>query len=429
MSSRTMQHFRPNYRPEVSRAEFISHFSPTHSEEAFHFMNTMRSRGELCDVVLLAADHRISAHRLVLASCSPYFHAMFTSELIESRQREIEIQGVYPDALELLVEFSYTARVQVSEDNVQALLSASCLLQLTGVRDACAEFLKNQLHPSNCLGIRSFADAHTCLELLESSNRFALQHFVDVCQTEEFMFLPLSEMMGLISNNELNVQSEEEVYSAALGWVKFDLENRRQYLGEILPHVRLPLLSREFLMTRVENEDLVREVPCCKDLLIEAMKYHLFPEQRSVLQNERMKHRKSSGQVPILFAIGGSSLFAIHSECECYDPRIGLWRMVTPMTTKRARVGVGIVNSRIYAAGGYDGYSDLATVEVYSPQNNCWLTLSSMGTCRSSLGMAVLDGLLYALGGYDGASCLNSVERYDPLSMQWTSVAAMSSKR
>lgn len=40
---------------------------------------------------------------------------------------------------------------------LQVLLPASSLLQMGPVRDACCKFLLRQLHPSNCLGIRSFA--------------------------------------------------------------------------------------------------------------------------------------------------------------------------------------------------------------------------------------------------------------------------------
>lgn len=425
-----MQQFRATSHQEM-RVEFISHFSPTHTEEAFCCMKIMRSKCELCDVNLLVGEpqRRIAAHRLVLASCSPYFQAMFTSELIESRQRDIMLQGVDADAIELLVDFAYTARIQVSEDNVQALLPASSLSQLTSVKDACCEFLKNQLHPSNCLGIRAFADTHTCVDLLESSHRFALQHFLQVSQTEEFMLLSVEQVLDLISNSDVNVENEEQVYNAVINWVKFDVDNRREFVRDLLPFVRLPLLTRECLMTRVESEELIRNTPDCKDLLIEAMKYHLLPEQRSVLQSPRTVSRKPTGQVPILFAIGGGSLFAIHSECECYDPRIDRWCMVTPMSTKRARVGVGTVCGRIYAVGGYDGSNDLATVEAYCPQSNQWLSVPSMGTRRSCLGVAVLNGLIYAIGGYDGASCLNSVERFDPLTAQWTSVAAMNTRR
>ena len=45
-------------------------------------------------------------------------------------------------------------QVGMTEENVQFLLPAANLLQLTDVRDACCDFLQAQLHPTNCLGIR-----------------------------------------------------------------------------------------------------------------------------------------------------------------------------------------------------------------------------------------------------------------------------------
>lgn len=43
---------------------------------------------------------------------------------------------------------------------LQVLLPASSLLQIHSVREACCKFLLRQLHPSNCLGIRSFAGTY-----------------------------------------------------------------------------------------------------------------------------------------------------------------------------------------------------------------------------------------------------------------------------
>ncbi len=57
----------------------ISHNSKRHYHDSFVSMNRMRQRGLLCDIVLHVANKEIKAHKVVLASCSPYFHAMFTS--------------------------------------------------------------------------------------------------------------------------------------------------------------------------------------------------------------------------------------------------------------------------------------------------------------------------------------------------------------
>ncbi|KAF5920301.1 hypothetical protein HPG69_007607 [Diceros bicornis minor] len=458
----------------------VSHNSKRHYHDAFVAMSRMRQRGLLCDIVLHVAAKEIRAHKVVLASCSPYFHAMFTSkyhplpsdEMSESRQTHVTLHDIDPQALDQLVQFAYTAEIVVGEGNVQTLLPAASLLQLNGVRDACCKFLLSQLDPSNCLGIRGFADTHSCSDLLKAAHRYVLQHFVDVAKTEEFMLLPLKQVLELVSSDSLNVPSEEDVYRAVLSWVKHDVDARRQHVPRLMKCVRLPLLSRDFLLGHVDAESLVRHHPDCKDLLIEALKFHLLPEQRGVLGTSRTRPRRCEGAGPVLFAVGGGSLFAIHGDCEAYDTRSDRWHVVASMSTRRARVGVAAVGNRLYAVGGYDGTSDLATVESYDPVTNTWQPEVSMGTRRSCLGVAALHGLLYAAGGYDGASCLNretqvslhdypaqdsspamgrtgpgarttflpllkvsggpdahSAERYDPLMGAWTSVAAMSTRR
>ena len=62
----------------------------------------------------------------------------------------------------------------------QTLLPAANILQMTEVRDACCEFLQSQLHPSNCIGIKAFADLHACTDLLNYAQTYTEQHFVYV---------------------------------------------------------------------------------------------------------------------------------------------------------------------------------------------------------------------------------------------------------
>lgn len=61
---------------------------------------------------------------------------------------------------------------------LKVLLPASNFLQLEFVRDACVKFLQKQLNPSNCLGIRAFADLHNCMELVSSSKAYTNQQFL-----------------------------------------------------------------------------------------------------------------------------------------------------------------------------------------------------------------------------------------------------------
>ena len=47
-------------------------------------------------------------------------------------------------------------------------------------------------------------------------------------------------------------------------------------IGQLLQYVRLPLLDQEYLVSNVEESALVKSNSFCKDILIEAMKYHLL---------------------------------------------------------------------------------------------------------------------------------------------------------
>jgi kelch-like protein 17 (actinfilin) len=111
-----------------------------------------------------------------------------------------------------------------------------------------------------------------------------------------------------------------------------------------MKNVRLPLVAREFLTTAVDSEPLVRRDSECRELL---------PEQRASLSSSRTQQRKPDGARPYLFAVGGGSLFAIHSECESYNPRTDRWMPVAPMLYRRSRSGVTALGRLLYVVGGY----------------------------------------------------------------------------
>lgn len=105
---------------------------------------------QLCDVSLRVGNSVTKAHRLVLASSSPYFYAMFNGKFIrqknvwvsfflhiylircfcisthaddmaEKLQSEVELHDVDIGALQLLVEYSYTGQVHITDENVQVM--------------------------------------------------------------------------------------------------------------------------------------------------------------------------------------------------------------------------------------------------------------------------------------------------------------------
>lgn len=403
----------------------LSHTSEKHPKVTLTELNVLRRHRELCDVVLNVGGRKIFAHRVILSACSPYFRAMFTGELEESRQTEVTIRDIDENAMELLIDFCYTSHIIVEESNVQTLLPAACLLQLAEIQDICCEFLKRQLDPTNCLGIRAFADTHSCRELLRIADKFTQHNFQEVVtESEEFLLLPVGQLVDIICSDELNVRSEEQVFNAVMAWLKYNVADRRQHLSQVLQHVRLPLLSPKFLVGTVGSDLLVRSDEACRDLVDEAKNYLLLPQERPLMQGPRTRPRKPTRRGEVLFAVGGWCSGDAIASVERFDPQTNDWKMVAPMSKRRCGVGVAVLNDLLYAVGGHDGQSYLNSIERYDPQTNQWsCDVAPTTSCRTSVGVAVLDGFLYAVGGQDGVQCLNHVERYDPKENKWSKVS------
>ncbi|KAL7885709.1 hypothetical protein AOLI_G00060040 [Acnodon oligacanthus] len=397
-----------------------------HAEQTFRKMETYLQHKQLCDVLLIAGDHKIPAHRLVLSAVSDYFAAMFTNDVREAKQEEIKMEGVDPDALRSLVHFAYTGVLELKEETIESLLAAACLLQLSQVIEVCCNFLMKQLHPSNCLGIRSFADAQGCMDLLNVAHSYTMEHFLEVIQNQEFLLLPTMEIVKLLASDDINVPDEETIFQALMMWVRYDVQHRQRDLGVLLVYIRLPLLPPQ-LLADLENNKMFSEDLECQKLLMEAMKYHLLPERRPMLQSPRTKPRKST--VGALYAVGGMDASKGSTTIEKYDLRTNTWIQVGIMNGRRLQFGVAVIDNKLYVVGGRDGLKTSNMVECYDPITKVWCTMPPMSTHRHGLGIAVLEGPMYAVGGHDGWSYLNTVERWDPQARQWNYVASMSTPR
>jgi kelch-like protein 20 len=89
------------------------------------------------------------------------------------------------------------------------------------------------------------------MELLRIADKYLQNNFVDVVESDEFLLLPVNQLIEMISADELNVKNEEQVYQAAMSWVGQNVPERKQFLGQLLSHVRLPLLNVQYLVTKV----------------------------------------------------------------------------------------------------------------------------------------------------------------------------------
>lgn len=424
----------PQPRPSECDSEVDGTFVFEAHEAWKEFHNSLRQfyeAGELCDVTLKVGSRLIPCHKLVLACVIPYFKAMFLSEMSEAKQELIEIRDFDGDAIQDLVTFAYSSRLTLTVDNVQPLLYAACILQVELVARACCEYMKAHFHPSNCLAVRTFAESHNRVDLMDMADRYACEHFREVVECEDFPCVSPQHLCTLLSSSDLNILSETQVYSAAVKWLKANPQHHAAWLDRIMCQVRLPLLPVDFLTGTVAKEEMIKGNLSCRDLLDEARNYHLHLSNKLVPDFEysiRTTPRKYTAGV--LFCVGGRGGSGDpFRSIECYSISKNSWFFGPEMNSRRRHVGVISVGGKVYAVGGHDGSEHLGNMEMFDPLTNKWMMKASMNTKRRGIALAALGGPIYAIGGLDDNSCFNDVERYDIESDRWSAVAPMNTPR
>jgi hypothetical protein len=113
-------------------------------------LQSLWKEGQLCDLTLISSDNlSFEAHRIILAAASGYFRALFVGagrHLRESfdqgrspAEQPIRLPAVSGDSLRSVLEIIYDKRLNISDTDVEDLLSASNYLDIPVIREACCE--------------------------------------------------------------------------------------------------------------------------------------------------------------------------------------------------------------------------------------------------------------------------------------------------
>jgi len=397
-----------------------------------------RKNGVLCDATLCVGGKTFNAHRTLLAAASPYFKALFSSNLNDNASdcKPIVLTDIKADIMDNILDFIYSGEIELNNSNIKEIISAANYLLITSLKSRCTKFLQKMLTPSNCLSIESTAERFDCETLKTTTSSYIRENFTLISTTDEFIELDFKRLVDLVSSDDTKIDREEKIFEAIMKWVKHDQENRKQHFKDLVSHVRFPLISPYYLMDHVETEDLVRNTPECIALLLEAKNYHMLPDRRWQLKSKRTTPRTSMGIVNGIIAVGGiqGPCTSVVASTSCYLLCSNQWYVLAKMQTPRCRHGLAVTGEFVYAAGGQyregAAQSSLANVERYDPKTNTWSSVSQMQTRRSLLNVAAFEGFLYAVGGCDENNMrLSTIERYNPSTDTWTFAPSMSMSR
>ena len=364
------------------------------------------------DVTLAIQDGKeFKAHRRVLSEASPFFERLLKSDMKESIEGVIHLEMTNEQCLGDILEFIYTGHVQISaaeENGAQDLIIMSDYLVLPRLKAVAGKHLVKDLKISNSVSFYQFGVKYQCDELIFETRNFIHANFMHVAQTEEFLSLSCEEIKMWISNDNISVTAEEDVFKVILRWVNRNKLVRKKYFPELFSEVRLVYVSREFLYSDVMTSEFVISDEHSVGLVKDALKVI----ESKDFQQRSIRPRKSLEMPVMVICVQGFSKQEDNMLC-CYYPLEDKWSKFNG--TVPPNIGEIVpCHGKLYFH--LFPHEDVGVRErrllCYDPLSNCWSSFPYEDHRTVKKIFAMNDEAIYALVAEDILCCPDCTSLY-----------------
>ncbi|KAM3862090.1 kelch-like protein 41a [Diretmus argenteus] len=395
-------------------------------------LKELLNENKFIDSILKVGDRSFPCHRLILAACSPYFRELYFSEdVAELDKKEVVLENVDPTIMEMMVNYMYSAEIDITDDNVQDIFAIANRFQIPSIFTVCVNYLQKRLSKKNCLAVYRLGLMLNCPRLAVAARDYIADRYEATVKDEDFLELAPHELFAIIGADILNVEKEEFVFESLMKWIRKDKENRTKTLNEAFECIRFRLLPEKYFKEKVEKDDIIKSDPeiVKKIKVIKDAFAGKLPESKkeegedSKLPGYLNDTRRQGMYVKdMLLMINDTAAVAYDGlENECF---------LAAMAEQIPRNHVSLTSNKnnLYVLGGLfvDEEDKEAPLQCYFYQLDSlageWIALPPMPSPRCLFAMGEFDNLIFAVAGKDLQSneSHDSVLCYDTDKMKWT---------
>lgn len=226
-------------------------------------LKELLNENKFVDCTLKVGDRSFPCHRLIMAACSPYFREIFFTEdgkEVENT-KEVVLEDVNPSILDMIIQYLYSAEIDLTDDNVQDIIAVANRFQIPSVFTVCVNYLQKKVSLANCMAIFRMGLVLSCPRLAVAARNYIADRFELLYKEEEFLKLAPHELFAVIGGDSLNVEREELVFEAVMAWVRHDRDKRIKVLKDAFDCIRFRLLPEKYFRDRVETDDIIKADP------------------------------------------------------------------------------------------------------------------------------------------------------------------------
>ncbi|XP_058479462.1 kelch-like protein 41b [Solea solea] len=411
-------------------------------------LKELLKENKFVDCNLKVGDRSFPCHRLIMAACSPYFRDVFFTEdgkEVENTH-EVVLEDVNPSILDMIIQYLYSAEIDLTDDNVQDIIAVANRFQIPSVFTVCVNYLQKKISLSNCMAIFRMGLVLSCPRLAVAARNYIADRFEALYKDEEFLRLAPHELFAIIGGDSLNVEREEVVFEALMAWVRHDRDKRIKVLKDAFNCIRFRLMPEKYFKDRVETDDIIKADPELQktiQVIRDAFKGKL-PDKPTKKEGEQGANKEGGEEEEdedslfpgflndsrrhgmytrdFIFMISDTAAVAYDVvENECF---------LAAMSEQVPRNHVSLVSEKnqLFIIGGLfvdEENKDMPLqcyVYLLDPLSSDWVALPPMPSPRCLFNMGESENLLFAVAGKDLQTnvSLDSVMCYDVEKMKWS---------
>ena len=154
------------------------------------------------DVNFIIGGREFPAHKLILATRSEVFDAMFKHHMKENSTNQIKIEDIQPEVFQELLRFIYTGRVSTAtmETMAAGLFIAADKYLLNELKHECENYLLHDMSPDNCIELLLNFNLMNSAELLKKEAAKSFRCFpLQVMATSQWQTLEKENPAALVA--------------------------------------------------------------------------------------------------------------------------------------------------------------------------------------------------------------------------------------
>jgi len=226
-------------------------------------LREQREARRFCDVTIHIDGVNFSAHRAVLAACSPYFETLLDGSRVVRQTLVVASRPGGFSAFTVVLQFMYTGISNLSDDVVLDVMKFSERFHMAQLRDKCIEFLQQHMTPSNCFRTKELALSLGLTGLVRIVDSYIVANAVDIADAGSSVELSHAHLEELIGR--LMPLSEIDRVRLIARWTEHKEDRRKRMSALVASYVQWqkvgPMELCTFLRGCVETSNCGTALP------------------------------------------------------------------------------------------------------------------------------------------------------------------------